>query len=170
MEDKNKAAEKDEHKSIFQELEVDSYRRFNIAFALMSVIPFLVFLYLLTAWFFTIDVFVGTVGLMLVVSIFIAVCGLFIGYGVLKKLLRTIIDYAAEAKKYSELKSTFVAHVSHDFRNPLYAISSSIKDILEGMPDQVGEDAKKTLEKCQTEMDRMWDLSTHLLDVYEIDE
>ncbi|MGB2660784.1 MAG: histidine kinase dimerization/phospho-acceptor domain-containing protein [Candidatus Omnitrophota bacterium] len=170
MEDKNKATEQGEHKAILEELEVNSYRRFNIAFALMSVIPFLVFFYLLTAWFFTIEIFVGTVGLMLVVSIFIAVCGLFIGYGVLKKLLRTTIDYAAKAQKYSELKSTFVAHVSHDFRNPLYALSSSIKEILEGMPDQIGEEAKKTLENCQAEMDRMWDLSTHLLDVYEIDE
>ena len=170
MEDKNKAAEQAEHESILRELETDSYKKFNIAFALMSVIPFLVFFYLLTAWFFTIDIFVGTVGLMLVVSIVISLCGLFIGYGVLKNLLRKIIDYAAEAKKYSKLKSTFVAHVSHDFRNPLYALSSSIKDILEGMPDQIGEEAKKTLEKCQAEMDRMWDLSTHLLDVYEIDE
>ena len=160
----------EEAKLILREFRISPFREFNVAFALMSVIPFLVFFYLLAAWFFTADIFIGNVGLTLTLAVFVALCGLLIGYRVLKGMLRKVVTYAAKAKKYSELKSTFVATVSHDFRNPLYTVSASIKDILEGMPDQLGEESKKILEECQAEMDRMWDLSTRLLDVYKMDE
>ncbi|MFQ5953104.1 MAG: sensor histidine kinase [Candidatus Omnitrophota bacterium] len=170
MEEQNKAGEKNEMEEILQELRENPYQKFNLSFALMSVIPFLLFFYILAGRLFTIDIFTGDIGLVLVIAIFVSLCGLYLGYGILKKLLNRVISYAAKARKYSELKSTFVAHISHDFRNPLYAVSASIKDILEGMPDQVGEEARETLERCQAQMDRMWDLSTHMLDIYEIEE
>jgi signal transduction histidine kinase len=164
------ANEKKEIKAVLREFHENPFQRFNMAFALMSIIPFLVFFYVLAARLFTLNVLLGDVGLVLVIALFISLCGLLVGYGILKSMLRRIISYAVEARKYSELKSTFAATVSHDFRNPLYTVSSSIKNILEGMPDQIGEDAKKTLEESLAEMDRMWDLSTHLLDIYKIDE
>ncbi|MGB2962204.1 MAG: histidine kinase dimerization/phospho-acceptor domain-containing protein [Candidatus Omnitrophota bacterium] len=162
--------EKKEMQSILDELKENPYQKFNIAFALMSIIPFLTFFYLLAARLFTIHIFAGDIGLLLAIALFISLCGLVIGYGLLKHLLQRLISYAANARRYSELKSTFVATVSHEFRTPLYQLSSNIKNILEGMPDQVGLDARKTLEECRAEMDRMWDLSTRLLDIYKIEE
>lgn len=171
MNDQMKIDKKNELATVLQEFKENPYQEYNTAFALMSIIPFLAFFYLLGSRLFTtFTIFVGDVGLVLAIALFISLCGLLVGYGVLKGILKRLISYAASARKYSELKSTFVATVSHEFRTPLYQLSSNIKNILEGMPDQVGQDARKTLEECQAEMDRMWDLSTRLLDVYKIEE
>ena len=37
------------------------------------------------------------------------------------------------------------------------------------MPDQVGPEIKNPLRVCQEGTDRMWDLATHLLDIYKIE-
>ena len=170
MEEQNIIEEKMGMRSVLDQFRENPYQRFNLSFALMSVIPFLTFFYLLAVRLFTFRILAGDVGLVLASALFVSLCGLLVGYGVLKKVLLRVISYAASARKYSELKSTFVATVSHEFRTPLYQLSSNIKNILEGMPDQVGQDARKTLEECQAEMDRMWDLSTSLLDIYKIEE
>ena len=163
MEEQNIIEEKMGMRSVLDQFRENPYQRFNLSFALMSVIPFLTFFYLLAVRLFTFRILAGDVGLVLASALFVSLCGLLVGYGVLKKVLLRVISYAASARKYSELKSTFVATVSHEFRTPLYQLSSNIKNILEGMPDQVGQDARKTLEECQAEMDRMWD-------IYKIEE
>ncbi|MGB2600982.1 MAG: HAMP domain-containing sensor histidine kinase [Candidatus Omnitrophota bacterium] len=152
-----------------EEFHENPYQKFNLAFALMSIIPFMAFFYLIAARLFTIHVLVGDIAVVMGVSIFVSLCGLLIGYGILKKMLRKIMFYAAQAKRQSELKSTFVATMAHEFRNPLYQISSNIKNVLETMPDQIGTEVTTPLQACQTGTDRMWDLATHLLDIYKIE-
>ncbi|MBD3426913.1 MAG: hypothetical protein GF409_06750 [Candidatus Omnitrophica bacterium] len=158
------------YESLFlQEFHENPYHKFNTAFALMSVIPFLAFFYVLAARLFTAEVLTGDIGIIMTVAIFVSLCGFIVGYGVLKNMLRKIMYYAAQAKRQSELKSTFVATMAHEFRNPLYQISSNIKSVLQSMPDVVGAEIKDPLEACRKGTDRMWDLSTHLLDIYKIE-
>lgn len=156
-------------KLMLQEFKQNPYQKFNVAFGLMSVIPFMVFLYLLAARLFTVDILIGDIGLVLVVALFISLCGLFIGYGILKNTLSKVMSYAVRARRCSELRSIFVATVTHEFRNPLYQISSGIKNILEGMPDKLTEEVRESLEECQRGADKLWDLATHLLDIYKVE-
>ena len=156
-------------KLFLQEFHENPYQKFNLAFALMSVIPFMAFFYLLAARLFTIHVFIGDIGAVMAVSVFVSLCGLVIGYGILRGMLSKLMFYAAQAKRQSELKSSFVATMAHEFRNPLYQISSNIKNVLESMPDQLGDEVTIPLQACQAGTDRMWDLATHLLDIYKIE-
>ena len=110
-------------KLFLQEFHENPYQKFNLAFALMSVIPFMAFFYLLAARLFTIHVFIGDIGAVMAVSVFVSLCGLVIGYGILRGMLSKLMFYAAQAKRQSELKSSFVATMAHEFRNPLYQIS-----------------------------------------------
>lgn len=64
-----------EFKSVLVELEINPYRKFNVAFSLMSVIPFLVFFYLLVARLFTFDILIGNIGLIMFVSLVISLGG-----------------------------------------------------------------------------------------------
>ena len=74
-------------KLIVHELGTDPFRRFKVAFALMTVIPFLVFIYLLVVRFFSAKILFGDIGLVLSISIFISFCGFLLGYGILRSIL-----------------------------------------------------------------------------------
>ena len=169
MKKENKPKKGVTQKLFLEEFHENPYQKFNLAFALMSVIPFMAFFYLLAARLFSLEVFIGDIGLVMAVSIFVSLCGLMIGYGILRNMLGKVMHYATQAKRQSELKSTFVATMAHEFRNPLYQISANIKSVLETMPDQLGENVKTPLQACQEGTDRMWDLATHLLDIYKIE-
>ncbi len=170
MKKENKAKNKVSEKLFLEEFHENPYQKFNLAFALMSVIPFMAFLYLLAARLFSLEVFIGDIGLVMAISIFVSLCGFMIGYGILRGMLGKVMHYAAQAKRQSELKSNFVATMAHEFRNPLYQISSNIKSVLESMPsDRIGDNVKTPLQACQEGTDRMWDLATHLLDIYKIE-
>lgn len=154
---------------VLQELKENPYRKFNIAFSLMSVIPFLVFFYLLASRLFTIDIFVGDIGLVLFIAIVISLCGFLVGYNIIKSILNMIIFYAAQAKHSDQLKSTFVASVSHELKNPLSAIKTNLFNILTGVVGSVNEEQRRILQLCDSVVERMKRLINDLLDLHKIE-
>ena len=60
---------------VLQELKENPYKKFNIAFALMSIIPFLVFVYILTVRLFTLDIFFGDIGAVVFISMMVSLLG-----------------------------------------------------------------------------------------------
>ena len=156
-------------KLVMQEMEEDPFHKFNIAFALMSVIPFLVSLYILVTRLFSFDILVGDVGVILIISIFVSLCGLFIGYGIISNILKKVIDNAAIAKQCSASKSSFVATVSHELRNPIFVLSANMEGLLEGMYGNLDEKQTETIKMCKGVVDRMGILVANLLDLYKIE-
>ncbi|MEW6102130.1 MAG: HAMP domain-containing sensor histidine kinase [Candidatus Omnitrophota bacterium] len=156
-------------KLILQELKEDPYRKFNIAFALMSIIPFLVFFYLLATKLFTVNVLMGNIGVILFLAIFISLGGFFIAYGIIRTILDKVIFYAAQAKHSDQLKSTFVASVSHELKSPLTIIKSIIDNLVSGLMGQINEAQKKILGVCEEVIHRMGDLINDLLDLHKIE-
>ncbi len=154
---------------ILQELKENPYRKFNLAFALMVVMPFLVFLYILVNRLFTFNILVGNIGAILFLSLFISVCGFFIGFTILKDILNKVIAYAAQAKHSDQLKSTFVATVSHELKNPLTSIKTNIYNIFAGFTGQINDEQKNVLELCNTTVERMTRLVNDLLDLHKIE-
>ena len=114
-------------KLILEEFRDNPFKRLNMAFALMSVIPFLVFIYIIAVWLYAPEVLLGYVGILLVVSLFISVCGLFIARAIIKNVLNKILFYAARLKKISSMKSAFVSKISHELREPLFILSSNME-------------------------------------------
>lgn len=155
--------------ALLQELKENPFRKFNIAFSLMSIIPFLVFFYLLLTRFFSITILIGDIGAILFISILISLGGFLIGYGIIKSILNKLVKYAAEAKKSDQMKSIFVASVSHELRNPLTTVKTSLSNIMDGLLGQINEGQKKIIELCQDVIDRMHRLVQDLLDLHKIE-
>ncbi len=166
---KQNKANKIDHELIMQELKEDPYRKFNIAFSLMVIMPFLVFLYLLTGKLFSLDILAGNVGAILFVSFVISLCGFYIGFSILRNIFNKILFFAAQAKHSDRLKSTFVATVSHELKNPLSSIKINIYNIFAGLIGQVNEEQKNTLGLCDRIIERMIGLVNGLLDLHKIE-
>jgi hypothetical protein len=85
------------------------YRKFNIAFSLMSVIPLLTFFYILIGKLFTIDILSTNIGAMLFIVIIISLCGYYVGYTVIRTFLNNVVSYVVEVSEYNEqLKSKLI--------------------------------------------------------------
>jgi len=161
--------EKLELASVLQELKENPYRKFNLAFSAMSVIPFLVFVYLIASRFFTLNALSGNTGLVLFLSVFIAVCGLLMGYGIINDILSKLIVYAVQARRSDCLKSTYVSTVSHELKNPLSIIKTNLYNLVSGFLGEVTEEQKSLLELCRGIVDRMNRLIMELLDLHKIE-
>ncbi|MFQ5952977.1 MAG: sensor histidine kinase [Candidatus Omnitrophota bacterium] len=158
-----------EMKLVMQELQENPLHKFEIAFALMSIIPFLVFVYLLASRLFTIEILTGDIGLVLFISITLSLCGFLLGYNMIRRSLNKIIFYAAKAKHSDQMKSKFVATVSHDLRNPLFVLDANMNDLSGGSFGGVSEKQKGVLDVCHDVVVRMTGLVNNLLDIYKIE-
>ncbi len=154
---------------VLQELKENPYHKFNIAFALMTVIPFLAFFYLLVSTSSAFDVLVGQAGGILSICIFIAICGLGIGYIIINKMLKRLVVYASRLKKSDQLKSTVVAYVSHELKNPITIIKTNLSTLMDGLAGQLSEGQQKLLALCSKITDRMNWLINDLLDIHKIE-
>lgn len=155
--------------AVVQELKENPYRKFNLAFSLMSIIPFLAFFYLLINRLFTLNILVGDIGLILSITILISLLGFAIGYGIIKNILNKLILYAAQAKKSDQLKSAFVASVSHELKNPLAIVKANLANILDGLVGQINDSQRIVVQMCQGIIDRLNRLIGDLLDLHKIE-
>lgn len=169
MRKKNKGNKDTDLKLVLQELKENPYQKFNLAFSLMSIIPLLVFFYILAAKLFSFHILVGDIGLILLICILISICGFFLGYSIIKTTLDRVMFYALKAKRSDELKSTFVASVSHELKNPLSVIKTNLFNFLEGLVGQINEEQKKTLQLLYGIAERMSRMINELLDLHKIE-
>ena len=156
-------------KLVLQELKEDPYKKFNSAFALMSVIPFLVFVYVLAARLFTLDILCGDIGLIVFISMIVSLLGFWAGYRILKGVVNRIMYYAAKAKNSDQTKSEFVASVSHELKNPLSVIKMNLSNLRDGLFGDVSEKQKKALDMSQDVIGRMTHLINDLLDLHKME-
>jgi len=154
---------------VLQELKENPYKKFNIAFALMSVIPFLVFVYILAARLFTFDILCGDIGAVIFISMMVSLLGFSAGYGILKSIMNKIMYYAAKAKNSDQTKSEFVASVSHELKNPLSIIRVNLSNLRDGLFGDVNEKQKKAVELSQDVVDRMTHMINDLLDLHKME-
>ncbi|MDP3729936.1 MAG: HAMP domain-containing sensor histidine kinase [Candidatus Omnitrophota bacterium] len=154
---------------VLQELKENPYKKFNIAFALMSVIPFLVFVYILAARLFTFDIFCGDIGVIVFISMIVSFLGFLAGYGILKSVMNKVIYYAAKAKSSDHAKSEFVALVSHELKNPIATIKMNLSNLRDGLLGDVNEKQKRAMGLVQNIIDRMAYLINDLLDLHKIE-
>jgi len=156
-------------KLVLQELGDDPFRKFHIAFALMTVIPFLVFFYIISVRVSTIDVLVGNVGVILAISLAISLGGLYIGYEMIRAVLTKVVHYAVKLKDSDRVKSSFVVAVSHELKNPLASIKMSLSNMLEGMLGKMSIKQKKIIHFCQEIVDRIVELLGDLFNLHRFE-
>ena len=74
-----------------------------------------------------------------------------------------------ELKKLDQLKSDFIASVSHDIRTPLNSVRESIALILDGVVNPIEEKGKKVLEIAKRSIDRLGGMINDLLDFSKLE-
>ena len=154
--------------SVLQELKENPYHKFNIAFALMTIIPFLAFFYILIN-ISSLDALVGNTGGVLLICLAISVCGFSIGYVVINKILKHLLSYATKLKHSDQLKSTLVASVSHELKSPITIIKTNLGLVSDGLAGHISEEQKKIVDLCLKVIDRMTRLINDLLDLHKIE-
>ena len=158
-EEKNipKAGELEE---VVKDLKENPYHKFSNVFALMTVIPFLVFVYLIATWLSTTDILAGKTGAILVISFLVSLSGFYLGRNILKKL----INYASKIKSADKSMSSMIASVSHDLRNPITALMGYIEGLTQGFYGRLNAKQKEVLNLCQNVVERMSGLTANLLE------
>ena len=132
----------------------------------MAVIPLLIFFYILVEKLFTINILVGYVGLLFAMAILFVSIGYVLGYDVIKEL----VYFAERGMNRERVRSTLIAKVTHDLKNPVFALMGNIDNILSGIHGDVNENQKRTLEVCQGMTSRMNFLINNMLDIHRIEE
>lgn len=160
--DKNR----NELKLLFQELNENPYRRLNLSFLLMSVIPLLALAYILLD-----KVFIGNksfvdVGPILGSAAIILILGYIVAYGVLKNIINKTLLYAAKAKRADEVKSTFAMSLAHDLKSPVATIKANISNLQAGFLGDLTPQQKEAIAVCKDVADRMNTITTDLINTY----
>ncbi|MDD5005471.1 MAG: HAMP domain-containing sensor histidine kinase [Candidatus Omnitrophica bacterium] len=158
-----------ELKQIVEELREDPLHKFNIAFALMSIIPMLGFMYILVGHLFSFKILEGNVGLIIFVVILVSLLGFLVGHALIKSLLRRVINYMMKLQQNDKQKSIFVANVSHEIKNPLATLRLSITNILDGLVGAITDYQGEILKRCKDLCDRLIRFATDTLDISKIE-
>lgn len=158
-----------EEKQVFTELGESPFKKFKEAFALMSIIPFLVFFYILVGKLFSISILEGEVGLILSVIIIIAIFGFLVSYSLIRNLIRTLISYSLKLKRYDSAKSEFVTKFSHEVLTPLTVMKINMSNATDGIYGAVNDSLKKSLFECNTCVERIERLVSTMLDLSRIE-
>ena len=85
-------------KRITRESRRQLYQQFDIAFALMSVIPLLICCYLLAAKFFSLSIFLGLNGVYFLLATVIALLGQLFGRQMIRNVMQELDEARAEAE------------------------------------------------------------------------
>jgi len=143
--------------------------QFNTAFSLMSIIPLLICVYLISARFFTIEILVGINGFYLLLAVAIALLGLSAGRMAIQGVIRQLVQTNAALTKLNEQQMAFVSNVSHEFRSPLTVIKSAMDNLADGLHGPLTQDQSEPVQMCQREATRLKRLVGDLLDIARIE-
>jgi PAS domain S-box-containing protein len=85
------------------------------------------------------------------------------------KIAKALEEADEKLKEVDKRKSAFVAHVSHEFKNPLAVVRESLGIILDGITGEITPKQKEILESGKKNIERLIRLVTDLLDISKIE-
>jgi signal transduction histidine kinase len=170
MASKTKDVFEKELRLLIWELRDNPYRRFLVAFLLIWAIPFLTIVYLVMH---SIDgpsqLSIDSIWLILLLLFVISVGGGLLALRMLNNILDKLVAYFIRAKRQDELKSRFVATISHELKSPLMALQTNFSNLSAGFAGPITENQQAIVETCQSVIDRMDQLIVGVLDLYKIE-
>lgn len=165
-----------------QDLTKKQYHQLNIAFSLMTVIPFLVFFYILCTRLFSINIVIGDIGLAIAVALYLAFLGYLIGFSIVRNLVNRIINYSEEIKlSYHQLNQThellvqaekfkaigeLASGIAHEVKNPLAIILQGVNYLEEYKI--AGDDFRGALDAMKKNIERADRIINTLVDFSRI--
>jgi len=140
-------------------------REFNVAFALMSLIPLGIGVYVVAARLFTIQIFEGLTGLYFLIALIFALLGFLVGRRILRGVLTKLIDTSVQLRQHEVVKTAFIGNVAYELRPPLAAAHMSLKNLVDGLFGPLTDGQTKTAQECFRIVGRLVHMVTDLIDV-----
>ncbi len=81
----------------------------------------------------------------------------------------TVLHDITSLKKMDQIKSDFVAMVSHEIRSPLNSVLAQIKVVLDGLAGEVTQKQQEILSRASEKIKSLVSLSSELLDLAKIE-
>lgn len=147
------------------ELVAKTKKDFNDAIFLISVIPFLVFAYLLFGKIASWKALTGEIGYILIATVFVILTGIILGRQMLWTMIKKLIDFNAQVIKMQEelieknrlaaITETTLA-LGHEINNPLLAIRGNLELLDYDLAEtELKEDTKGRLSKIKGDCERI---------------
>ena len=143
--------------------------RFNLAFSLMSIIPLLTCLYLITVRFVPVDALRGLNGVYFLLAVVIALLGMVVGQRLIRDIIRRLVDANAKLSRLNAQQAAFVANVAHEFRSPLAVFKGALDNLADNLHGPLTPEQMEPVAMCQKEVNRLKRLVDDLLDVTRIE-
>lgn len=124
---------------------------FNRTICLVGIIPLLVFIYLLGGKIGTFQIFLGEIGYIVLVTMFIFSMGIIVG----RKMLWSILNELIEKQRLVAITETALA-LSHEINNPLLTVRGNL-ELLENefLSDQLSDKVKSRLVTIKDHCERI---------------
>ncbi len=143
--------------------------QFNVAFNVMSVIPLLTFVYLITVRFYSVEILTGENWVFFVLVLVFALMGLLFARRLLENVVLQLVEANAKLAKLNEAQASFVSNVAHEFRSPLAVFKGAMDNLADGLHGGLTEDQKEPVRMCQKEVNRLNRLVRDLLEIARIE-
>ncbi len=143
--------------------------RFNLAFGLMSIIPLLTCVYVVTVRLFSVSILEGLNGIYFLLALAIALLGLLVGQQLIRDMFRRLVDANAKLERLNDQQAAFVSNVSHEFRSPLAVFKGAMDNLVDGLRGPLQPDQLEPLGMCQKEVGRLTRLVRDLLDITRLE-
>lgn len=142
---------------------------FHVAFALMSVIPLLICLYLLTVKFFSLAILEGLNGVYLLLAVILALLGLLVGREVIRNVIHKLVETNERTERFQATQTEFVSHVAHEFRSPLAIVKGALENLRDGLHGSLSQDQGEPIAMSIREVSRLTRVVGDLLDIGQIE-
>jgi signal transduction histidine kinase len=144
-------------------------RRFNFAFSLMSIIPLLTCLYLITVRLFSFSALQGINGVYLLLALAIALLGLLAGHQLIRDIIRQLVGSNEQLATLNDRQAAFVSNVAHEFRAPLAVFKGAMDNLADGLHGPLTSEQVEPVAMCRKEINRLTRLVGDLLDVSRVE-
>lgn len=144
-------------------------QKFNAAFALMVVIPFLGFMVLVTDFFNLSKTVEGIPGAVMLILLLIGFLGYAIGYSIIRRLFERVVRNNQSLQNLDQLKSLFVSEVSHEVRSPMVSMQLALSQLNEEVKTALSPQQEQLIRICERSMERLIRLSTDILDLSKLE-
>lgn len=168
MKKTNKLEHKGDYKVILSELETNPFQMIRIAFALMGIIPLLVFSYVIIGKNFMYHLFLGNSGFIIGMAVIISTIGFLTAYTLIIKMVMKLLSYSAERKQADEHKTELLLTVTHDLKTPLAVIKTGIQNIMDGIAGGISKTQAEIAQVCLRAVDKTTNFINELLDPSKI--
>ncbi len=144
-------------------------RQFEVAMALMSVIPLLGFVYLIAS-VSGLEVFANSGGFLAVSIIGVSVSGIILARVLISSVFKKLDAANRSLENASEMKTAFLRNVAHEAATPLVTARGNLIALRDSLYGNIPETAKEPLNSTLRQIDRLRRMAKDLLDIAQIEK